>query len=268
MSSTSPSDSLALASLNLGSSRKITTGSIGSHEHDTSVPCVRDQLKRAECSSVLLIEPRVLMRELMRECFKNCVLSPLAPEIHAVGSLAEWSASPSQHLPSVVLISCMGRPEDDEHCFQEMRDLHEMDPALPVVLIADGDRLEDVHHAIELGARGYIPTSTVPAVAIEAIRLVAAGGMYVPASCLLTARQDESPMAGFNRRKLPMFTTRQAAVVDALRRGKANKLIAYELNMRESTVKVHVRNIMKRLNAKNRTEVAYMASKLMSDDGV
>ena len=57
-----------------------------------------------------------------------------------------------------------------------------------------------------------------------------------------------------------MFSTRQAAVVEALRRGKSNKQIAYELAMCESTVKVHVRNIMKKLNAKNRTQVAFMAN--------
>jgi DNA-binding NarL/FixJ family response regulator len=54
-----------------------------------------------------------------------------------------------------------------------------------------------------------------------------------------------------------MFTTREAAVVEALRKGKANKIIAYELNLCESTVKVHIRNIMKKLKATNRTEVAY-----------
>ena len=63
---------------------------------------------------------------------------------------------------------------------------------------------------------------------------------------------------------LDIFTTRQAAVVEAVRQGKANKIIAYELNMRESTVKVHVRNIMKKLKAGNRTEVAYIASKLIA----
>ena len=60
--------------------------------------------------------------------------------------------------------------------------------------------------------------------------------------------------------------SRQAAVIEALRRGKANKIIAYELNMRESTVKVHVRNIMKKLKATNRTEVAYIANEMMPID--
>jgi len=57
-----------------------------------------------------------------------------------------------------------------------------------------------------------------------------------------------------------IFTLRQAEVVQALRKGKANKIIAYELNLRESTVKVHIRNIMKKLKATNRTEVAYKLS--------
>ena len=54
--------------------------------------------------------------------------------------------------------------------------------------------------------------------------------------------------------------------VEALRRGKANKIIAYELKMRESTVKVHVRNIMKKLHATNRTEVAFMAHRLLNGE--
>jgi DNA-binding NarL/FixJ family response regulator len=54
--------------------------------------------------------------------------------------------------------------------------------------------------------------------------------------------------------------------VEALRKGKANKIIAYELQMRESTVKVHVRNIMKKLHATNRTEVAYIANRLFNGE--
>ena len=60
------------------------------------------------------------------------------------------------------------------------------------------------------------------------------------------------------------LTARQAAVVEALRRGKANKAIAYELSMQESTVKVHVRNIMKKLRARNRTEVAFIVNRLLN----
>ena len=47
-----------------------------------------------------------------------------------------------------------------------------------------------------------------------------------------------------------------------MRQGKANKIIAYDLNMCENTVKVHVRNIMKKLKAANRTEAAFKLNKM------
>lgn len=88
----------------------------------------------------------------------------------------------------------------------------------------------------------------------------------MPASSVLAARyliatekRELSPLAG-------MFTVRQAEVVEALRKGKANKIIAYELKLRESTVKVHIRQIMKKLKATNRTEVACKLNSLFSGD--
>ena len=61
-----------------------------------------------------------------------------------------------------------------------------------------------------------------------------------------------------------IFTARQTAVLNVLCKGKANKIIAYELCMCESTVKVHVRNIMKKLKATNRTQIAYLVRELMN----
>ena len=58
---------------------------------------------------------------------------------------------------------------------------------------------------------------------------------------------------------------RETEVLRLLARGKANKQIAYELNMREGTVKVHIRNIMRKLKAKNRTEVAILAGGLFTN---
>jgi DNA-binding NarL/FixJ family response regulator len=54
------------------------------------------------------------------------------------------------------------------------------------------------------------------------------------------------------------FSPRQLQVLERLRQGKQNKMIAYELGMCESTVKVHLRHIMKKLNARNRTQVVLL----------
>jgi DNA-binding NarL/FixJ family response regulator len=61
------------------------------------------------------------------------------------------------------------------------------------------------------------------------------------------------------------LTTRELAVIDLLREGNANKVIARKLNMRESTVKVHVRNILKKLRVSNRTHAATVANRLLAN---
>lgn len=67
------------------------------------------------------------------------------------------------------------------------------------------------------------------------------------------------------RQRTAMFTQREVDVINALTQGKPNKIIAYELNLRESTVKVHIRNIMKKVDAKNRTEVIFKISDLFKN---
>jgi DNA-binding NarL/FixJ family response regulator len=115
---------------------------------------------------------------------------------------------------------------------------------------------------IGYGAKGYIPMTMGFELAVEAVRFVLAGGTYVPAEYLLSAipsavTPSRPPGAG-------AITGRELAVVRAIHQGKPNKIIAYELNMCESTVKVHVRHIMKKLRAKNRTDVAIKATALLA----
>jgi DNA-binding NarL/FixJ family response regulator len=135
--------------------------------------------------------------------------------------------------------------------------------ASPVIVGADSDELAQLLQALECGARGYIPTSVDVKVAAEAVALARAGGVFVPASSILAAKESITPAASKNCYLDSLFTPREVVVAEALRRGKANKIIAYEMNLCESTVKVHIRNIMKKLNATNRTEVAYKIRELV-----
>ena len=132
----------------------------------------------------------------------------------------------------------------------------ELLPTVPVAVMSDYEDPESIQEAFELGVRGYIPTSLASMVAVGALRLVCLGGTFAPAAALLSQGDHRQGAAG--QPPIDGFTRRQSQILDCLRRGMANKLIAYELNMCESTVKVHVRNIMKKLKATNRTQVAYM----------
>ena len=93
-------------------------------------------------------------------------------------------------------------------------------------------------------------------VAVEALRLVCVGATFAPAATLLFDRDRRPASAG--EPLVEGFTQRRSQILDCLRRGMANKLIAYELNMCESTVQVHIRNIMKKLTATDRTQVAFL----------
>jgi DNA-binding NarL/FixJ family response regulator len=129
-------------------------------------------------------------------------------------------------------------------------------PGVPVAILSDYEDPGSVREAFELGVRGYIPTSLASPVAIGAVLLVCVGGTFAPTAALLC--QEDRPRSPAGEPLIEGFTQRQSQILDCLRRGMANKLIAYELSMCESTVKVHIRNIMKKLKATNRTEVAYL----------
>ena len=209
-------------------------------------------------------EPHIVVvgeQFLFAQCLASCLRTGLGAKTSTFPDLESWLASAAtQQVTQVVVckLSDFG-PFTDQ---SKSALFSEVASRLPTVVIADAEDLDQVLLAIEAGARGYIPTSLSIDIVVEAIRLIAAGGVFVPASSVVTARGLREKSHPNGKDASPIFTTRQTAVVRALCLGKPNKTIAHELNMRESTVKVHVRNIMKKLSARNRTEVALMAKGL------
>jgi DNA-binding NarL/FixJ family response regulator len=147
--------------------------------------------------------------------------------------------------------------------------LRERLPEASIVVLADTDDVDEVNRALTHGVRGYIPTSVEWEVAVAALRLISAGGTFVPAGALRStaAKLDDQPEGVRQRRSDGLdLTPRELSVIDLLREGKPNKLIAARLDMQENTVKVHVRNILKKLNATNRTHAAFVANRLLDQD--
>ncbi|MBX4968764.1 response regulator transcription factor [Rhizobium binae] len=206
-------------------------------------------------------------RELDRHCLAQCMTAHTADfQILAFGSIEEWKQKREEYPPlSAILLNIGGKMVDEPAVSEQIKSLSSEFVSTPVIILSDSDDFAQIVRAIDCGAKGYIPASVSISVCMELIALSVAGGLFVPASALFAMRhllQSSSstaqPLAG-------IFTDRQAEVVAALRRGKANKIIAYELNLRESTVKVHVRNIMKKVKATNRTEVVFKLNDLFQD---
>ncbi|MBU2408692.1 MAG: response regulator transcription factor, partial [Gammaproteobacteria bacterium] len=133
--------------------------------------------------------------------------------------------------------------------------------------------------ALELGVLGFIPKAYSPEVMLSAVRLVLAGGVYVPP--MMLSAVPPGIVAGVANGALPVpargpaggsqqtlehlrnvLTDRQVEVLQLLSQGKPNKLIGRALGISEGTVKIHLAAIFRALNVRNRTEAVVAAQAL------
>ncbi len=132
-------------------------------------------------------------------------------------------------------------------------------PHTPILVAADCDDPERAYAILRAGARGFLPATHSLKVLIGALERVRTGGTYVPLS-LTEAGASSSPECA-QRKPWRVLTRRQCDVLALISEGKSNKLIADLLNMSESTVKAHVKQIIRRLNVSNRTQAALLATR-------
>jgi DNA-binding NarL/FixJ family response regulator len=151
----------------------------------------------------------------------------------------------------------------------EMRRDH---PALPVVVVSASDRASDVIQAIDLGAMGFVPKRASNDTLVEALRLVMAGGIYVPPMHLGNNARTPAPAAIPSAESSPYqvtpsfeelgLTPRQADVLTQLLQGKPNKEIARRLGLSVETVKDHVQAVLRALGVSSRTQAVLAVSQM------
>lgn len=193
-------------------------------------------------------------RAFILECFARCLEASCAGhDVVALESIAAWHdfEGMSPVSPTVIVYFVEG---GDPSSFSSLDVVEKIAAETPMLIVSDTEDVNDVVRAFKSGVRGYIPTSLPFSVVIEVVRLVEAGGTYVPANLVFKQKPSEQ-----SSKTSDLLTERQLMVVGALCQGMANKQIAYKLSMSEHTVKVHLRHIMRKLNARNRTEVAVLS---------
>jgi DNA-binding NarL/FixJ family response regulator len=147
--------------------------------------------------------------------------------------------------------------------------LHERLPSLPVVVLSALEEPENVRHAINAGAMGFVPKSAATRVLIEVLQQVLEGNVTVP-----LALQSSGPPVSHARPgaagdatsaaepDVALLTLRQLEVLSRVCQGKTNKQIATELGLSEKTVKAHVTAIFKVLGVVNRTQAVLVARRV------
>ena len=139
-------------------------------------------------------------------------------------------------------------------------------PDLPVVILSGSADPAKMRKALDIGAAGFITKTATADVMLSALRLVMAGGIYVPPDMLNATRSmppsqavAEAPPATPTTDLHRALTGRQRDVLQRLGQGKSNKQIARELDLSENTVKIHVAAILRALGVGNRTQAAVLA---------
>jgi DNA-binding NarL/FixJ family response regulator len=216
--------------------------------------------------SVALIDPKALTRSPIGE-----LLAKAFPEypLVAASTCEELLETEGLGRPNLVVVYIRSAGLTNTWVQSALELLRVRLPEASAVVLSDRDDAEEVNRALTQGVRGYIPTSVECEVAVAALRLIDAGGTFVPAAALRStgAKPDDQPEGERQRRSDGLdLTPRELSVIDLLREGKPNKLIARQLDMQENTVKVHVRNILRKLNAGNRTHAAFVANRLLGHD--
>jgi len=148
--------------------------------------------------------------------------------------------------PDVAILDLQMPYMDGITCMQHIR--AENLPVRLLVLSAFGDA-HSMRTAIESGADGFVLKTDPPSMTLTAIRQVAAGQMVFPQA----ARRWLAPRSLADPN---MLTEREESVLVRVAEGKSNAKIAAELNLSESTIKFHLRNLFAKLGVANRNEAA------------
>lgn len=123
-------------------------------------------------------------------------------------------------------------------------------PTARIVVLTTYEGDVQAVRALKAGASGYLLKSSLRKELLETIRIVHAGGRYVPAALAqqIAIHAAEEPLSA-----------REVAILEQVATGKPNKLIAWELSLSEETVKAHLRSVYSKLDVGDRTQAVTVA---------
>jgi two-component system, NarL family, nitrate/nitrite response regulator NarL len=206
-----------------------------------------------DTTRVLVIDDHPLLRRGV------CQLLEMAPGFRVVGEAAsgqEGIALAKSLDPDLILLDLNMKGINGLETLRTMRD---MDIDARIIILTVSNAPDDLVAAIRAGSDGYILKDNDPANILQLISSAMQGQHAISpelTSLLATALRQESVVDTRNHASL---TERETAILKCLAAGMSNKLIARELDIMESTVKVHIRNLLKKLKFRSRVEAAVWA---------
>ena len=208
----------------------------------------------ARQATVLLVEGRPLVRE----CLARGIRAEW-PEVRLAVTGWDGLGAAADGGVALCLVSLAGGGS-----------LETVRAALPdaaLVVLGEDEGYGAVSRAAAQGARGYFTTGADLAVLVQGMRLVMMGGTAMPLALPAKPAAAHEASVPRSRFSAELFTPKELEVLQALAKGLPNKLIAHELSICETTVKVHLRHIFRKLGTTNRTHAALLAREMLDGPG-
>ena len=168
-----------------------------------------------------------------------------------------WRSPESGLRPQLVLLDLVNGGDDEA---EAMRRLRALLPDTRMVVLTTDLCTRRLANALEAGADGYLMKDLSADALAQSLRLVMMGEKVFPthlAALLISGRVNGNGLEMPISRK--GLSQREVQILRCLLNGDSNKMIANHLNITEATVKVHLKSLLRKINASNRTQAAIWA---------
>lgn len=199
-------------------------------------------------ATVLIADDHPLFRSALTQAVNRCLATVSILEADSVEALFTL-VSLNPQLELIFLDYHM--PGNDG--FTSLTQLQNHHPDLLVIMVSSDDDPEVMQTAIDFGASAFIPKSADLAVIAQAISAVLDGDIWLPEGFETTVSAEQMTKNRKLANQLAQLTPQQYIVLSMIADGQLNKQIAYDLGIKETTVKKHVSAILLKLEVTNRT---------------
>ncbi len=148
--------------------------------------------------------------------------------------------------------------------FSSLIELRNRAPSVPIIVVSASAADNVIRDSLTYGASGFIPKSFSTEGIRDALESVISGQLFVPPpdGFLVACPAASGRNASSAEQHLSALTHGELRVLELLAKGKPNKIIAFELGIKESTVKAHVTAILRKLKVYSRTQAVLAAREL------
>lgn len=199
---------------------------------------------------ILVVDDHPMLRRGLKELLED---EPDLELMAEASSGREAIAIAEEHEPDLILLDLNMRGMDG---IQTLKALRDREIFSRVVIFTVSDQHDDVINALQAGADGYVLKDTDPEELVSFIRQAAAGTMAINEKLASTLASAIGDRHASESRIFKNLTHREQEILNHVAAGKSNKMIAIELSIAEGTVKVHVKNLLKKLGMRSRVEAA------------